>query len=309
MERELWPLLYRTVCAVAEGFKQKYVQIPAWVLVVTMLWAAIHDRPVSWACDPENWKTTRLRPWRIPSDSTMSRRIDGEAVGLLWHTVEERLRSLSGTYPCFAALIDGKPLPVSGVTKDRDARYGRGAGTMAKGYKLHTVWAGRAMPETWEITPLNESEKEVARRLIPLLSGGGYLLGDGYYDANDLYDLAHAQGYQLVTPLPRGEQPGKGHHYQSPYRLRSIAIMQSPFGRRLHGGRSGIERTYGNATSFGGGLGPLPAWVRGRDRVRTWVWAKLLINAARIIKHNGLRQVCKMLVSPGLSTESFAKSR
>jgi hypothetical protein len=40
--------------------------------------------------------------------------------------------------------------------------------------------------------------------------------------------------------------------------------------------------------SFGGGLSSLPAWVRGLDRVRTWVWAKLLINAVRILKKQGL---------------------
>ena len=39
----------------------------------------------------------------------------------------------------------------------------------------------------------------------------------------------------------------------------------------------------GNAGSFGGGLGPLPNWVRRLDRVTKWVWCKLLINAARII--------------------------
>jgi hypothetical protein len=43
MERELWPVLYRTVRAVARDFSQKYVQIPGWVLVLTMLWAALHD--------------------------------------------------------------------------------------------------------------------------------------------------------------------------------------------------------------------------------------------------------------------------
>jgi hypothetical protein len=66
--------------------------------------------------------------------------------------------------------------------------------------------------------------------------------------------------------------------------------MQSGYGQALYGLRIGIEQSYGNATRFGGGLAPLPAWVRGRDRVRTWVWAKLLINAARIIRNNNLRQ-------------------
>lgn len=207
MERELWPILYRTVREVAAAFSQKYVQIPGWVLLVTMLWAALH-----------------------------------------------------------------------------------GAGMQAKGYKLHTIWAGPPVPETWEVTPLNVSEKTVARGLIAQLTAGGYLLTDGNYDASVLFDRAAMKGYQQVSPLPRGTAGG-GHHYQSPHRLRSIALMQHPFGKRLHGLRGAIERDYGNATSFGGGLAPLPAWVRGLHRVRTWVWAKLLINAARIIKHKDLRQV------------------
>ena len=288
MERELWPLLFRTVRAVGVGFVQKYVQIPGWVLVVTMLWAAIHDRPVSWACQPKNWGGTRLQPLRLPSPSTMSRRVDSLTVGLLWYAVEQRMRSLSASAPTLVALLDGKALPVGGCSKDRQARYGRRAGTMAKGYKLHTVWAGRAVPEAWEVTPLNVDEQAVAQCLLPQLHHGGYLLADGNYDGSPLFDRAWQQGYQLLTPPPEGNA-GTGHHYQSPYRLRSIALMRSAFGAALYCLRIGIEQAYGNATSFAGGLAPLPAWVRGLDRVRTWVWAKLIINAARILKHNGLR--------------------
>jgi hypothetical protein len=43
-----------------------------------------------------------------------------------------------------------------------------------------------------------------------------------------------------------------------------------------------LPRQTAAPTSFAGGLGPLPAWVRRLPRVRTWVWAKLLINAVRI---------------------------
>lgn len=288
MERELWPLLYRTVRAVARDFGQKYIQIPGWVLLLTLLWAALHDRPVEWACQRANWRTTRLRPSHLPSPATMSRRVDRVGLGLLWRAVETRLRELSAEHPQLTTLLDGKPLTVSGVSKDPDASYGHGAGVMAKGYKLHAIWAGRALPETWELTPLNTSEKVIARRLIPQLSAGGYLLADGNYDANALFNLAHEHGYQLLTPLPRGKNPGGGHHYQSPSRLRSIALMKSVFGERLYRTRTAIERSFGNATSFAGGLAPLPAWVRGIDRVRTWVWAKLLINAARILRHKDL---------------------
>ncbi len=280
MERELWPLLYHLLREVATDFHQTHVQLQPWVLVATMLWAALHDRPVSWACQPRHWSTTTLKPRRLPSPSTMSRRIEPAGVALLWRALEQRLRD-SGP-PALVAFVDGKPLPIGGCGKDPDARFGRGAGCTAKGHKLHAVWSTRPVPEAWDVRPLDANEKALAKELVEQLGYGGYLLGDGNYDASYVYDAAFARGYQLVAPCRKAKKPGSGKHYQSPHRLRSIEIVRSDFGRALYRARSAIERSFGNAASFAGGLGPLPAWVRGLPRVRTWVWAKLLINAVRI---------------------------
>jgi hypothetical protein len=287
MERELWPVLYQSLQETAKEVRQKYVQLQPWVIVATMLWAAVHDRPVKWACDPRHWSTTELRPATIPSESTMSRRVDAVSTGVFWRALEQRLRQSSR--PGLAAFLDGKPLPVGGDSKDPDARWGRGAGGLAKGYKLHAVWSTGVLPEAWEVAPLNVAEKEVAYRLIGQLHYGGYLLADGEYDASYLYDRAFDQGYQLLAPFRKAKNPGSGKHYQSPHRLHSIDVMQHQYGRTLYKIRTSIERSFGNATAFGGGLGPLPAWVRGLKRVRTWVWAKLLINAVRIVIHKDLR--------------------
>ena len=285
MERELWPPLYHTIREVAKDFHQKYVSYQPWVLVAVFLWAALHDRPVSWACQRRHWSTTKLHPARLPSHSTLSRRIDGLVVGAFLRAMEQRLRDRQQVG--LLALLDGKPLPVSGVSKDRDAKPGRGAGGKGKGYKLHTLWANRALPEAWEVTPLNEAETTVAQRLLEQASGAGYVLGDGNYDASPVFDAAAASGRQLVTPMPN-PNVGKGHHYQSPHRKRCIDLVRGEFGRSLYELRRRIEQLYGNAVSFGGGLGPPPAWVRGQERVRTWVWAKLLINAIRILMKQGL---------------------
>lgn len=287
MERELWPLVYRYLQETAVRFRQKYVQYQPWGLVATMLWAAIHDRPVSWACKKSHWSTTTLRPFCIPSAATMSRRVDSIATGLFWRALEQTLRASGHAGLC--AFLDGKPLPVGGNSKDPDAQWGRGAGALAKGYKLHAVWSTNVSPEAWEVAPLNLSEKEASRHLIPQLTGGGYLLADGEYDASDLYDLAFLKGYQLISPCRKAKNPGSGKHYQSPHRLHSIEVLRETYGRNLFKVRTQIERCFGNATSFGGGLAPLPAWVRGLDRVRTWVWAKLIINAVRILRHRNLR--------------------
>jgi Transposase DDE domain len=280
MERELWPPLYRLIRETAKDVRQKYVQFQPWLLVAVMLWAALHDRPVSWACQPRHWSTTTLRPCRLPSAATMSRRIDGVGVALFWRAWERRIRDHGR--PAVVSFVDGKPLPVGGDSKDPDARFGRGAGSIARGYKLHAVWSTRPVPEAWDVTPLNANEKAVAKDLIGPLGHGGYLLADGNFDASYVYDAAAERGYQRVAPYRKGKAPGSGKHYQSPHRLRSIRILQSDFGTALYRARTAIERAFGNATSFGGGLGPLPAWVRGLERVRTWVGAKLLINAIRI---------------------------
>lgn len=287
MERELWATLYRCVRLTAHEVHQKYVQMQPWVIVATMLWAALHDRPVAWACHRCNWSTTRLRPGRIPSEPTMSRRADSVATGIFWRQLEQHLRQTG--HPDLIAFVDGKPLPVGGNSKDPDAHWGRGAGGLAKGYKLHAVWSNDVLPEAWEVASLNVAEKTVAYRLMAELHYGGYLLADGEYDASYLYDRAFEQGYQLVSPCRKAKKPGSGKHYQSPHRLHCIELLAHEYGQKLYQARREIERDFGNATAFGGGLAPLPAWVRGLRRVHTWVWAKLLINAVRILNHNDLQ--------------------
>jgi hypothetical protein len=256
MERELWPLLYRLLLSTAKDFHQKNVTFQPWILAAVLLWAALHDRPPSWACDQRHWSTTRLQPVELPSPSTISRRLYTVATGLFLHALEQRIRD-SGE-PRLVAFLDGKPLPVGGASKDPEAKRGRSVGGMAKGYKLHAVWSDRPMPEAWEVTPLNVHELVVAERLLEQLSGGGYLLADGNYDSSPLADLAYQQGYQLVTPLP--DNAGQGHRYQSVHRLRNRDLLAGVFGKELYSLRAKIERSFGNATSFAAGLGALPAW-------------------------------------------------
>jgi IS5 family transposase len=285
MERELWPLLYRSIREAARDFRQKYVQYQPWAVAAVLLWAALHDRPLAWACDPRHWTTTRLRPARLPSQSTVSRRTRRAAFGCFLNLLTEHLRG--GGLPGLALTLDGKPLLVGGCSKDPDAKFGRAAGHLGRGYKLHAVWGGRPLPEAWAVAPLNQHEAKVAERLFGQLAGGGYVLADGNYDANGLFDRAGERGYQLLA-AQRDNNPGTGHHYQSPYRLRCIELLRGEFGKELFALRPAIERAFGNATAFAGGLGPLPAWVRRQHRVEQWVWAKLAINAARIRQKQGL---------------------
>jgi hypothetical protein len=159
---------------------------------------------------------------------------------------------------------------------------------LSKGYKLHVTWGGWAVPDQWRVAPLSgNGEQAMARRMLRDLGGQGYVAADKGYDANRLFDRAGASGHQLVCPRRYGRGKGLGHVRHSPHRLRSKDLVEPPeagdgFGRRLLKDRGQVERDFGNLVSFGGGLNGLPPWVRRHGRVRRWVWAKLLINAARI---------------------------
>lgn len=284
MERELWLLLYAFVSrseVVGKGWRYSTATI-----VMVYLWAVVHDRPMCWAVDRRNWPKD-LCPWPLPSQSQLSRRMRGSDVVELMTEIEHQFSALVGGEQRLIRIIDGKPLDVSNVSKDADAGYGRAAGGMHKGYKMHVVNAGGPTPQAWALSPMNVSEKTIAAVLIPTLAGTGYLLGDGEYDTNHLHDAAHAAGYQLVAPK-RGKGDGLGHHRHSPYRLRCIELLKGRFGKALRNFRKQIEREFGALVSFGGGLACLPPWVRRFHRVRNWVHAKILINAIRWFRVNNV---------------------
>ena len=227
MERELWPRLYHLVMEVGEGLRLVDVTFQPHIVLLVFFWAALHDRPVCWACSPRNWRTTTLGPACLPSTATMSRRLRRVDTAMLMRAVVAKIRAEGDE--TLIAVIDGKPLPVGGASGDPEARCGRGAGMFAKGYKLFAVWGGRPAPEAFRVYPMNKSEDKVAVEMMLELQGSGYMLGDGEYDASPVYDAAGAAGYQLLAPREHPEA-GLGHHYQSPYRLRCIELLRSSFG-------------------------------------------------------------------------------
>lgn len=280
MECELWDRLYALVRETAkEVGRRKGVLFSDAIIVLVIVWAALHDRPVSWACKAKNWIGTRHRPLWLPGNSTMSRRLQSPSVLGLQAALAKRIHGSGDSE--LIELIDGKSLTVGGCSKDPDAKWGRAAGGMACGYKLHSIWSNHPFPDAWDVRPLNVNEVRVARDLIPQLHGAGYLLADGQYDSSRLHDLCSLHHYQLVAP-GKCTATGRGHTYQSQHRIHALEMLRRNFGKNLFGIRRGIERLFGNFTTFGGGLAPLPAWVRRLHRVKRWVWAKLLINAARI---------------------------
>ncbi len=242
------------------------------------IWAVLHDRPTVWACDPKNWPEGLWPRRKLPSQPTMSNRLRTTEVQRLMHVMEQEIIKLQDDNGWVAA-VDGKPLVVGAHSKDPDCKWGRaGPRSYAKGYKLHAIYGPAPLPLCWTIAPLNEGESEVAARLLPTLKRGGYILGDKQYDSNPLHEVALQNGFQLVAERKRPNS-GLGHRWHSAGRIRSIALLQTEFGKALHSCRDAIERCFGWLTNHACGLSPLPNWVRRDHRVRCWVQVKLIIHA------------------------------
>lgn len=280
MEHQLWKQILAEVTRLDKSRRRNEKAYTDGEIVLTWFWAVLHDRPVSWACQRTNWPI-HLRGRRIPSDSRVSRRMRTASLQQLLQQVE--VGALAPQKQGLVWLVDGKPLPVSKVTKDRQAGPSKGA----KGYKLHALVDAIGNVKAWRITPLGKDEKEMARRLLHCASVQGYVVADGNYDAKPLYDLCEQQGnLRLLTPL-RASPGGRRRKGQSPGRCRSIArqdglrAQDKPFVLDLFRQRVDIERYFGNLTSWGGGLMHLPPWARTHRRVHRWVQAKLILHALR----------------------------
>lgn len=286
MEGQLWKAIVSILVAIDKQPPRAEVTFCDQQIVKVFYWGVIHDRPISWACRMENWPL-HLRRGRLPSNSTMSRRLRTMRVVALLDALEQHL-----TKPTAGSLywmMDGKPLVISGCSKDRQAGYGRAARSKAKGYKLHAIVGKGGSLAAWRIAPMNKDERVMGERMLKTTVLQGYVVADANYDSNRLHQVCDARGnQQLVTPRRYGPGRKVGHRAQSPGRLRSIAILENPtpeFGRQLLVERGAIERYFGNATNWGGGLTHPPAWVRTHRRVRRWVQAKLALTALRHARH------------------------
>jgi hypothetical protein len=272
MEAELWKQVYKLVTKMAKGKTIKRATYTDGDIILTYMWAVIHDRPVYWACKKKNWPIYYRRR-SLPNPSTMTRRLRRDELQKLLVELE---RSLVNKFPrSTCRWIDGKPLPIGGCSKDKESAFGFGASCICKGYKLYAIADENQGFVQWKVLAMNHNEAKIAPDLIKELDEGGYLVGDTAYDNNKLYDLASKKSIQLVAPRRRGK--ALGHRRHSPHRIRAMDILSRPFGQSLVIARRTIERMFGNLVTFAGGLKPLPHWVRTQYRVEMWVRAKMIL--------------------------------
>jgi hypothetical protein len=280
MEYQLWKAIVAVLAALDLPCAPTTFDFADQEIVQVYYWSVICDRPTSWACHKRHWPL-HLRKRSLPSPATMSRRLRSASVVALLQALERRV--VAPKEPGLFWIVDGKPLVIGGCSKDRQAGYGRAAGSKGKGYKVHAIVGSEGSLAAWRLAPMNKDERVMAERLVKAAPAAvlGYLLADGNFDSNPLHQVCMERGnLQLVTPRRYGPDRGTGHRKQTAGRLRSIAITENPFpafGDQLRKDRAAIERQFGNWCNWGGGLTCLPAWVRTHRRVHRWVQAKLVL--------------------------------
>lgn len=295
VDREIWTITMDCVHRAARrvGSSGRRPVYPDRLIVAMFLWATWHDRCLSWACDRCHYNSLFRPRSPLPSVSQFTRRIKTEQCRQILQLVHIDLAS-RGVTPSLN-YIDGKPLTVSPVSKDRDAGRGHVSGGYAKGYKLHAYITQSRRIAVWSVTPLNTDEKTTAREVLlphlPLPADPlGLLLADKGYDAAPLYKALGHRGHTLMTPL-RGQQFISGESHQP----KSLSEMGKARREVLAGWthtprlmryvmeqRNNAEGVF-SVLALSLGLHALPGFVRRIHRVRNFVGGKIILYHARLL--------------------------
>lgn len=283
MSSQEWQTVYQTIrCVDRQLERPKHRPEYRDVLIVAMyLWAAGHDRPQGWACRRDSYGSL-FRPRRLPSESRFSRRIRSARCQLLLQQVYDHLARTQEPTP--TTRIDSRPLVVGACSKDRQARAGRVYAGFARGYRLHQIVTEDERVLCWNVAPMNESDGMHALRMMQTAALGSILLADGNYDNSDLYEAARRRGSLLVACIRKDRLTSKPRaNRNSPGRLEAVHHWKQGLAPYVYRDRKQVEVAFAHQSTYGGGLGPLPAWVRSLERVRRWVGAKLILHHARLL--------------------------
>ena len=281
MDKDVWTLIRNSIRS-AERRVMRVGRRPQFSdrLIVQLFFLSVAwDRPRRFACRRDlhpSW----FRPRAMPSYSQFCRRLKSPRVVAMIEHVAHRLGRTEGEVG--VAYLDGKALPINRQSADPDATVGRGSRDWCKGYRLHALAAEDRKIKAFRVRPVNESETLIARELIRQAAPGTVVLADAAYDSRFLYDLAEAGGARFFAPIKRNAAITRSR--TTPARRRAIHEWQRHPRRskRLYARRTEIERIFSQCCVCGGGLNPLPGWVRRLDRVTLWVTAKIALHNARV---------------------------
>lgn len=284
MDTKIWKLICQAIRSadrriLRTGRKPKFTDQQ---ILKMYLWSVGHDRPLCWACN-RNHYATMYRPKQLPSVSQFCRRLKMSRIQQMLEAVDNYF--LRYKTSADVAFFDGKPMVVSEYSKDPDAKIGYADGRMRRGYKLHGFVTRDGWIAGFAIHSLNVGEPNTARSLVNAIIPGTLVLADGNYDSGPLYQAVADRRSMLLTRLRNKSRSEKQMKQMCPARQAAVILWEdyAQVCEETMKTRDEVERIFGALTCFGGGLAPLPAWVRRLPRVRRWVTAKIIIYHTRLM--------------------------
>lgn len=259
-------------------------------IVKMLFWTIKHDRPLCWGCERGSYAGGVYRPKQLPSVSQFCRRAQSPRVVAMIEHVSRRLARPRESVSVVS--VDGKALPISDYSTDKDATNGWGTGRFQRGYKLHGCVGDDNRFVGFQVHPMNVSEQVAARDLLDAAVKPGVLaLGDTNYDSSPLHAICRARGGRLLTPLKGRARSAGQISRMDPGRIDAMRLWDhhpEEASRLLHE-RDRIERVFATLGNAGDGLKGLPHWVRGLEKVRRWVTGKIIFYHARLLIKQGQR--------------------
>jgi hypothetical protein len=304
MDRERWAIVMDAVhraCRVVK-YSGRTPRYASWLIVAMYLWSVMHDRCLSWACDRGHYGGIFRPRGKLPSISQFTRRVNSDYVQAVLKHVHDQLVSCG--IVSARGYLDGKPLLVSAVSKDPDAKRGKISGGFAKGYKLHAYINEHRRIVCWSVMGLNEDEKTVALEMCDYIpaspSPDAMILADSNYDAHPLHrKMDQGLGMPLLTPLRAQQRVGpQGHHpvtlrQMGEQRRAAVALWETNPGlaHYLLKSRNNAEGVFSVLSVACGLSATLASFVRRLHRVRRWVGAKIILYHARLLAQEKLAAV------------------
>lgn len=285
MDRQGWQSIQNLIREVVKRIGRTPKAQYSDVLILSMyFWSVAHDRPLCWACDRSNYGG-HFRPRRLPSVSQFCRRVKTARFQAYLQCIHDTVTN--DAQLAMLNFFDGKPLAVGNYSRDPDARNGYGAGRIERGYKLHALVTDKRQIASWSVQPMNTNEMLAARTIfaqLPHVPSGSLVMADGNYDAHVLHkDVSRRGAWLWLKPRGMAEHPVTLRQMGAARRQLLTTWRNYPeWSRRLTRKRIHVEGTFSNLTSYAGGLGPLPSFVRRLERVRRWVGAKIILYNVRL---------------------------
>src|SRR2546421_3073767 len=286
MDRDGWKALKASVKKVCRSFRfQGRRRRYSFELILLMyFWIVAHRRPLYKACQRCTYGDW-FRPRKLPTVSQFCRRVKEEVFQELLMAVHWDLVSAGHDSPM--KVFDGKPLLVSPVSKDPDARSGHITGGFGKGYRLHAMITEKRRILIWSVMPLNAAEQTVAVELAGHLKPAGpqsLVMADSNYDSAPLHKALDQSNHRLLTPLKAQQRVKDGQHHpvtlrqMGPQRREAVEVWKhhKPLANYVLKEQVKAENTFSSLT-MALDAGSPPPWVRRLERVRRWAGAIIIL--------------------------------